>query len=96
MNLAICINGLEIHLLCLMQFCLNGMHISEVPTFLAESPSVTSHLIMLTGPFNTAHQQNILHQLSSVNSYFDVYSLSIAEYENQEIPKIYLTAEGPQ
>ena len=39
------INGLESHLLCPMQCCLNGMNISEVPKFFAESPSVTTHAI---------------------------------------------------
>ena len=27
------------------------------------------------------------------DKFFDVYTLSIAEYENEEIPKIYLTTE---
>ena len=30
-----------------------------------------------------------------MTSYFDVYSLSVAEYENEEISKIHLTAEEP-
>ena len=34
-------------------------------------------------------------QLSSVTSYFDVYSLSIAEYGNEYVPKIHLIAEEP-
>ena len=45
---AIHINGLENHLLCLMQHHLNSMHISKVPKFFAESPSVTTHLIQLS------------------------------------------------
>ena len=45
MNLAICINGLEYHLLCPMQCCLKGVHISEVPKFLAENFIVTTHAI---------------------------------------------------
>ena len=40
---AIFINGLESHLLCLMQCHLNGVHISEVPKFLADSPGGTTH-----------------------------------------------------
>ena len=52
---AICINGVENHLLCPMQFCLNGVHISEVSKLLADSPSVTTHAVELTDPFDAAH-----------------------------------------
>ena len=31
-------------------------------------------------------------QLSGVTSYFDIYSPCVADYENKDIPKIYLTA----
>ena len=34
-------------------------------------------------------------QLSGVTSYIDVYSPSIAEYENEDIPKIHLISEEP-
>ena len=34
-------------------------------------------------------------QLSDVNSHFDVYSPSVAEYENEQVPKIHITAEEP-
>ena len=64
---AIHINGLENHLLCPMQCCLNGVHINVVPKFLAENPSLTTDAIQLTDPF-----------AASVTSYFDVYSPSIA------------------
>ena len=43
--------------------------------------SVTSHAIQLTDSFDTDHQLII----SCVTSYFDVYSLSIAEYEDVDI-----------
>ena len=54
-NQTICIDCLENHLLCLMQCCLNGVYISEVPKLLAESSSVTTHALELTDPFNAAH-----------------------------------------
>ena len=76
-----------------MQSHLNGVHISEVPKFFAESPSETTHAIELGNPFNTAHPLIIPLQCSDETSYFDVYSPSIAEYENEDIPKIHLTAE---
>ena len=52
---AICIDGLENHLLCPMQCCPNGVHISEVPKFLAKSPSVTFNAITVTHPLNATH-----------------------------------------
>ena len=76
-----------------MQCHLNGVHIHEVPNFLAEHPHVTTHAIELTDPSHAAHLLIILVQLSRVNSYCDVYSPSIAECENEDIPKIHLTAE---
>ena len=48
---AIYIHVLENLLLCPMQCHLNGMYISKVPKFLAESPSVTTHAVELTDPF---------------------------------------------
>ena len=78
-----------------MQCCLNGVHINEVPKFLGETPKDTTHAIKLVDHFDTAHLLVIPLQLSSVTSYFDVYSTCIAEYENEDIAKIHLTAEEP-
>ena len=60
--------------------------------FLAKNPSEITHAIELVNPFNAVYPLIILLPLSRVTSYFDVYSLSVAEYENDVIPKIYLTA----
>ena len=76
-----------------MQCHLNGVHINEIPKFLAESPSETTHALELWDPFDLAQLLILLLQLRCVSSYFEVYSLSIAEYENDDIPKIHLTAE---
>ena len=38
-----------------MQCCLNGVQISEVPKFLAENLSETTHAIELVDPFDAAH-----------------------------------------
>ena len=48
-NQAICINGLENHLLCPMQCPLNDLHISEVSEFLENSPYVTTHEFQQVG-----------------------------------------------
>ena len=94
-NQAIHIKGLENHLLCPMQCHLNGVHISEVSKFLADSPSVITHAIQLADPSDAAHPLTILLWLSSMTHHFYVYSLSIAEYENEEISQFHLTAEEP-
>ena len=78
-----------------MQCHQNGVHISEVPKFLPKSPSVTTHAIELTDPFDPAHLLIIPLKLSSVTSYFDLYFPKIAEYENEDSPKVHLTAEEP-
>ena len=92
---AICIDGPENHLLSPIQCHLNGVHISEVTKFLADSLSVATQTIQLTDPFNASYLPIIPFQLSNATSCFDVYSSSIAEYEDEEIPKIHLTAEEP-
>ena len=74
---------------------LNGVYTSEVPKFFTETPSETTHAIELVNPFNAAHPLIILLQLSGVTSYFDVFPLNIAEYEDENIPKIHPTAEEP-
>ena len=74
---------------------MNGVQISEVPKFLTETLSEITHAIKLVNPFDAIHPLIIPLQLSGVTSYFDVYSLSVAGYENNEVPKIHLTAEEP-
>ena len=94
-NQAIWIDGLVNHILCPMQCHLNGVQISEVPKFLAENPSKTNHAIELVDTFYATQPLIIPLQLSWVTSFFDVYSLSVAKYENKDITKIHLTAEEP-
>ena len=94
-NQAICINGLENYLLCWMQCHPNGVHISKVPKFLTESPSVSTHAIKVTDPFATSHPLIFLFQFSGVTNYFDLHSLNITEYKNEDIGKIHLTAKEP-
>ena len=85
-NQVICINGLENHLLCPIECHLNGVHISEVPKFLAETPLVTTHAIKLPDSFDAAHPLVIPLKVSGVTRHFDLYSPSIADYDNEEIP----------
>ena len=48
---------------------------------------MTTHAIALPDSFDTAYLFMTI---------FDLYSPSVAEYENQDVPKIYVTAEEPQ
>ena len=65
------------------------------PKFFTETPNKKIHAIELVHPFHATNPLIILLKLSSITSYFDVYSPIIAEYEDEEIPKIHLTAEEP-
>ena len=78
-----------------MQHHLNGVHISEVPKFLAETPNETTHAIELVDLFDAAPPLIILLQLSSVTSYFDVFSPIITDYLDDNITKLHLIAEEP-
>ena len=89
-NQAICIDGLVNHLLFPMQCHLNGVQISEVTKFLAENPNENIQVIELDKLFDATYSLIILLQLSEVTSYFDVYSPSVAEYEDNDIPFISL------
>ena len=94
MNQAICIDGLINHLFCPMKCHLNGMHVNEIPKFLAENLSETAHAIELIDSFDSAHPLIISLHLSRVTSYFNVYSPSVTENENDEITKIHLTTKN--
>ena len=79
-NEPIHMNGLDSYLLCPIQYHLYGVHTSEAPKLLDESPSVTTHAIKLADHFSTTHPLIIPLQLTSVTSYFDVHYPSEAEY----------------
>ena len=78
-----------------MHHCLNRVHISEVPKFLAESPRMTTHAVEITEHFDKAMILIIPLQLSYVMRYFDVFSPSTAEYENEDTSEIHLTVKEP-
>ena len=61
--------------------------------FLGYSPGEITHAIQVIDSFDAAHPLTILLQLIGLTSYFDAYSPSSAEYENEEIAKIHLIVE---
>ena len=67
-NQAVQINIPENHLLCIMQCHLNVVHISEVPKFLADRPTVTTCAVPLLETFDSTHALIIPLQPSNVIS----------------------------
>ena len=71
------------------------MVINEVPRFLTSHPTTSSHSIVIADPTDDAHQFTILLQLEGVVSYFE-YTLPIsAEYNDENILHLELTADSP-
>ena len=82
------------HLLCLMQCHMNSVLIAKLPKFLAPFPSETTHALQLEKPFNATHPIIIPLKVNEVTSYFKVRMPTWEKYEDQNIPKIELTAEA--
>ena len=87
--------GLDHHLLCLMQCCINGVLIDEVPKFLAPVPYETTHTIQFENPFDTTRPIIIPLKLNGVTSYFEVKKPTRNEHKDKEILKIDLTTAVP-
>ena len=75
---------------------LNAVHVSEVPKVSVNSSIETTHAIKVIHLFDTAHPLIIPLHLHGVIIYFDMYSLSIGGYENEEITKSRLTGKNLQ
>ena len=69
------------------------MHISEVPKFLADSPSETTNAVLRPLWFSPPTNNQTTDKQS--NQLFWCVGPKIAEYENEEIPKINETAKEP-
>ena len=86
--------GLDHHLLCLMQCCMNSVLINEVSKFLAPILSETIYALQLETPFNATHPIIIPLKLKRVSSHFEVRTPTQEEYEDQTILKIEHTVEA--
>ena len=69
----------------------HSMQMTEVPKFLVNNPSGTTHAIHLVDPLDAAQPLFIPFYLQGVTIHFTVHSLSIEENENKETLKIYFT-----
>ena len=64
--------GLNHNLLCLMQHCVNGVMIDEVPTFQTTIPSKTTCAIQIENSIDSTHPIIIPLKLNGVIGYFEV------------------------
>ena len=67
-NQAIKMKGLDNHLLCLMQCCMNGVLINDFPKFPAPTPSEIMHAIQVENPFDATRPIIIPLKLNGVTS----------------------------
>jgi hypothetical protein len=94
-NQAIYVPEVEHCLLCPMQCRINGVEINEVPKFLTNNPTTSSHSITIADPTDAVHPYTIPLQLEDVVSYFEYSLPTSAKYENEEIPHLELMAASP-
>ena len=72
LNEIIEMNGLDHHVFCSIQCCMNGVLIDEVPKLLVPVPSETMHAIQIVNAFDATHPLIISLKLIRVASYFKV------------------------
>ena len=94
-NQAIYIPEVDHCLLCPMQCRINGVEINEVPKFLTQNPTTSTHSIRIANPTDAVHPYTIPLQLEGIVSYFEYALPTSAEFEDPEIPHLELTAESP-
>ena len=93
---AISVKSLRVHLMCPMQHRVNGVRISETPKFLADAPTSKTHAIEVDDPLDPSEPLIIPLQIKGVTSYFSVRKPTVDEYEDEDLPHITMTAEGPE
>ena len=94
-NQAILVPEVDHCLLCPMQCRMNGVAIHEVPRFLTQNPTTSTHSIVIADPTDDVQSYTIPLRLEGVVSYFEYTLPTSAEYEDEDIPKLELTAASP-
>jgi hypothetical protein len=74
---------------------MNGVVIHEVPKFLMTNPTTSTHSILIADPTDAAHPYIIPLQLEGIVGYFEYALPTSAEYEDDDIPHLELTATAP-
>ena len=94
-NQAVLVPEMDHCLLCPMQCWINGVEINEVPRFLSQDPTTSTHSIRIANPTDEVHLYTIPLQLEGVVSYFEFPLPTSAEFENPVNPHLELTADSP-
>ena len=94
-NQAIKIDSMQNILICPMQCRVHGTAVNECPKFLSHRPSEDDHALIVHDPVSCSPPLTIPLSLDGVTSYFEARCPSLAEYEDERIPKYHLPSESP-
>ncbi len=92
-NQTIYIPHLDHHLLCMMQCRVNGVTINNLPKFLAANPTDQMHALTINDPDNPLQPVILLLTLRGVMLLFNMRTVTINEFNNQDYPRLHLTSE---
>ena len=94
---AIYLESMENHLVCPMQCRVAGVTIHDCPKLFVKDPTEESHAIVIDAdPYQPEEKLIIPLQLQGVSSVFQVRTPSWAEFEDDDIPRIEMTAQAPE
>jgi len=94
---AIYLETMENHLVCPMQCRVAGVTIHDCPKLFVKDPTEESHAIVIDAdPYQPEEKLIIPLQLQGVSSVFQVRTPSWAEFEDDDIPRIEMTAQAPR
>ena len=94
-NQAIYVPEVEHFLRCPLQCRINEVEIIKVLKLLTTNPTTLSHSIRIADPINAVHLYTMLLQLEGVVSYFEYSLPTSAEFKDEAIPHLELTAVSP-
>jgi hypothetical protein len=95
---AIYLDTMENHLICPMQCRAAGVTIHDCPKIFVTNPNNESHAIVIDAdPYTPTDNKLIIPlQLQGVTSVFPVRTPSRAEFDDDDIPRIVMTSDGPE
>ncbi len=71
---------------------IHSIIVNKCPKFLSVSPAEGNHVLLVHDPYGCSPPLTILLSLDNVTSYFKARCPSLAEYEDESIPKYHLTS----
>ncbi len=78
-----------------MQCCLNDMVINDKTKFLVKNLMVSDHSVIIPLDDDITSFLHILLKLQGVTDCFPLQSLTLSEYERDNVQKYHITAEAP-